>query len=271
MLTNDFHLDAKSISRLSSSGLCFDSMKRQINEDIDLSLELWQAQGLNVIKYKGNFFFDTKFIPLDKAEFCIVDIETNGSKPEKHQIIEIAAVKVKNGKIIDKFESLVKCNVINQHITVITGISVEDTKDVPAMKNVLLAFKLFLGSSIFVAHDVKFDYKFISAMMVKVGLEPLLNRSLCSLSLAERTLVSYRYALSYLNEFFHLHPNAIHHRAMSDVMTTYELFKLSLKNIKENINNVEDLIKFSKESKRLKRPKFDPLKESEEESLEKKK
>lgn len=268
MLTNDFHLDAKSIARLSSNGLCFDSMKRQINEDIDLSLELWQTQGLNVIKHKGNFYFDTKFIPLEEAEFCIVDIETNGSKPEKHQIIEIAAVKVINGKIVDKFESLVKCDVINQHITIITGISVEDTKDAPAMENVLLAFKLFLGSSIFVAHDVKFDYKFISAMMVKVGLEPILNRSLCSLSLAERTLVSYRYALSYLNDFFHLYPYATHHRAMSDVMTTYELFKLSLKNIKENINNAEDLIKFSKEAKRVKRPKFDPLKKSEEESVE---
>lgn len=263
MLTNDFHLDAKSISRLASSGLCLESMKRQVDEDIELSLELWQAQGLNVVKHKGNFFFDTKFIPLEEAEFCIVDIETNGSKPEKHQIIEIAAVKVKNGEIIDKFESLVQCDTINPHITVITGISTEDTKNAPKMENVLFAFKMFLGSSIFVAHDVKFDYKFISAMMVKVGLEPLLNRSLCSLSLAERTLVSYRYALSYLNDYFHLNPDATHHRAMSDVMTTYELFKLSLKNIKENINNVEDLIKFSKEAKRVKRPKFDPLKEEE--------
>ena len=42
-------------------------------------------------------------------------------------------------------------------------------------------------------------------------------------------------------------------------MTTYGLIKLSLENINENIHNVEDLIKFSKEGKRLKRPKFDPL------------
>jgi len=101
--------------------------------------------------------------------------------------------------------------------------------------------------------------------MQKIGLEPLLNRSLCSLALAERTLVSYRYALSYLNDIFQLNPDASHHRAMSDVMTTYGLFKLSLENIDENINNVEDLIKYSKEAKRLKRPKFDPLLESQEE------
>jgi DNA polymerase-3 subunit epsilon len=264
MLNHNFNLDAKSISRLSTKGLPLESLKSQIDESLDFSLELWRAQGLNIVKKQGYFFFDTKFIPLDEAEFCIVDIETNGSKYDKHQIIEIAAVKVKNGKIIDKFESLVKCAEINEHITMITGITADDTLGAPALKDVLYKFKIFLGDSVFIAHDVKFDYKFISAMMVRVGLEPLLNRSLCSIALAERTVVSYRYALSYLNDNFNLNPNATHHRAMSDVMTTYELFKLSLENCNENINNVEDLIKFSKEAKRLKRPKFDPLKEIEE-------
>ncbi len=269
MLDSNFHLDAKSISRLSSSGLCFDAMKRQVNEDINLSIELWHAQGLKLTKHQGYFFFDTKFIPMDKAEFCIVDIETNGSKYDKHQIIEIAAIKVKNGVIIDRFESLVKCSEINEHITLITGITAEDTQNSPTMKEVLYKFKSFLGSAIFVAHDIKFDYRFISAMMMRIGLEPLLNRGLCSLALAERTVVSYRYALSYLNDYLHLNPHATHHRAMSDVMTTYGLFKLALENITENINNIEDLIRFSKEAKRLKRPKFDPMREFlEEENIE---
>ena len=267
MLSNDFDLDAKSISRLSSSGLCFDAMKRQINEDINLSLELWLAQGLKVVKHQGYFFFDTKFIPMEQAEFCVVDIETNGSHYDRHQIIEIAAVKVKNGVIVDRFESLVRCNEINEHITLITGICVQDTHDAPSMKNVLYKFKNFLGDAVFVAHDINFDYRFISAMLVKVGLAPLLNRGLCSLALAERTVVSYRYALSYLNDTLNLNPHATHHRAMSDVLTTYGLFKLSLENIGVNINNIEDLIRFSKDAKRLKRPKFDPMR-AEEEKIE---
>jgi DNA polymerase-3 subunit epsilon len=265
MLANYFPLDAKSISRLATKGLPLEKLKAQIDESIDFSLELWRAQGLNLVKSKGYYYFSTKFIPIDEAELCIVDIETNGSKIDKHQIIEIAGIKIKNGKIIDKFESLVKCSEINKHISDITGITVEDTKDAPLLKDVLYEFKLFLGDAIFIAHDVKFDYKFISQSMQKVGLEPLLNRSLCSLALAERTITSYRYALSYLNDTFKLNPNPNHHRAMSDVMTTYGLIELSLKNINENINNVEDLIKFSKEAKRLKRPKFDPLIESQEE------
>lgn len=259
MLANNFPLDDKSISRLSTRGLPLETLKSQIDDSLDFSLELWRSQGLDIVKNKGYFYFRTKFMPLEKAEFCIVDIETNGSKIDKHQIIEIAGIKIKYGKITDRFESLVKCSEINEHITAITGIKAEDTKDAPSLKEVLYDFKLFLGDAIFIAHDVKFDYRFISLSFEKIGLEPLLNRSLCSLALAERSLVSYRYGLSYLHDTFNLNPNPSHHRAMSDVITTYELFKLSLENMDENVNNVEDLIRFSKTAPRKKRPKFDPF------------
>ncbi len=268
MLSVDFSLDKKSISKLSSSGLSLESIRNQLEDGLDFSLELWRAQGLNIVKKQGYFYFDTKFLSIDEAEFCIVDIETNGSNLLKHQIIEIAALKIKNNIIVDRFESLVQCDEINEHISLITGINVQETKNAPPLKAVLYAFKDFIRDSIFVAHDVKFDYQFISGSLVKVGLEPLLNRSLCSLALAERTLISYRYGLSYLSDWFHLNPLATHHRAMSDVITTFELFKLSLQNCKESINNAEDLIRFSREASRLKRPKFDPLKESEEKKQE---
>ncbi|SFV74487.1 DNA polymerase III epsilon subunit [hydrothermal vent metagenome] len=263
MLT-EFPLDKKSISRLASNGLALEVLRSQIDEALHLMLEVWRAQGLNIIKKHGYYFFETKFTPIDEAEFCIVDIETNGSKIERHQIIEIAAIKVKNGKIIDRFESLVQCERINPIIVDLTGITIEDTKDAPPLQEVLYQFHQFLGDAIFVAHDVKFDYTFISSSFEKVGLPPMLNRSLCSLALAERTIVSYRYSLSYLSKTLHLNPNATHHRAMSDVMTTYELFLLSLKNCDKNLHNVEDLIKFSKEAPRLKRPKFDPFLKEEE-------
>jgi len=259
MLNKNFPLDAKSISKLATRGLPMEALKSQIDESLDLFLELSSAKGLNIIKRQGYYFFDTKYIKIENAEFCIVDIETNGSKIDKHQIIEIAALKIKNSEIIDSYESLVYTKEINPHITEITGISAEDTLDAPDLKTVMMEFKLFLKDTIFVAHDVKFDYNFISASMKKVGLEALFNRPLCSLALAERTIVSYRYGLSYLNDFLNLNPDATHHRAMSDVVTTYNLFVISLKNCTQSLNNVEDLIKFSKEAPRLKRPKFDPL------------
>ena len=223
-----------------------------------------RARGLEVVKKNALYYYGTKFTPIEDATFCIVDIETNGSKLEKHQIIEIAALKIKNFEIIDSFETLVRCDEINPHITEITGIGQEDTKTAPKLEDVMRSFKTFLGESVFVAHDVKFDYGFISGTLEKMGLMGLTNRSLCSIDLAERTLVSYRYGLKYLNDYFRLHPEATHHRAMSDVITTYRLFVKSMQNLPTEIKSVEELIEFSKNAKRLKRPKLDPLAEKEE-------
>jgi DNA polymerase-3 subunit epsilon len=266
MPTNNLPLSQKSIHKLSTKGLSREILKQEISEEPDFVLELWNAQGLKIKKHNAKYYFDTKFIPLDEAVFCIVDIETNGSKIDKHQIIEIAAIKIKNKKIIDSFDTLVKCDKINPAITEITGIKATDTVNSPDLKEVLYEFKNFLEGSIFVAHDVKFDYKFISDSFVKIGLMPLLNRSLCSIDLAQRTISSYKYGLKYLNEYLKLNPDATHHRAMSDVLTTYKLFIKSLQNLPDEIKTVEDLINFSKNSKKLKRPQFDPLlKEKEDE------
>ena len=250
----------KSLSRLSTKGLSYEVLKKELGEeDVSFGLELLRSQGVELVKKNALYYFSTKFTPIEEATFCIVDIETNGSKLEKHQIIEIAALKIKNSQIVDRFESLIHCEEINPHITDITGICAEDTKDAPQLQRVLQEFKLFLGDAVFVAHDVRFDYRFISGSLERVGLMPLTNRALCSIDLAERTISSYRYGLKYLNDYLHLHPEATHHRAMSDVITTYRLFVKSLENLPEEVKTVEDLIAFSKNGKRLKRPKFDPL------------
>jgi len=240
-------------------GLTAYQIEQLIGEEASLAVELLKAQGLELVTRDG-----TRYYPLtcdqllSAATFCIVDIETNGSKPDKHQIIEIGAVKVQNLHIIDRFESLVRCDRISEHITEITGIAEEDTQDAPAMREVLRNFKAFLGNDIFVGHDVKFDFQFTSKMMERVGMAPLLNRTLCTIDLAERTISSYRYGLAFLNEQLELYKDATHHRALSDAMTTAKLFKRTLKHIPTEIQTVEELITFSKQAKRLKRPKLPP-------------
>jgi len=252
-------LSQKSLHRLATKGLSRDTLLKELGKDFQTYLELMYAMGIEIVKENGKYFFSTKFLSIEDATFCVVDIETNGSKLEKHQIIEIAAQKIKNNKIIDRFETLVRCERINPAITEITGIAVEDTLLAPKLSTVLQDFRNFLGDSIFVAHDVKFDYEFISGSLQKFGYPPLMNRYLCSIDLAERTISSYRYGLKYLNDYLQLHPDATHHRAMSDVITTTNLFLKSLKKLPEDIKTVEELIAFSKEAKRLKRPEFDPL------------
>jgi DNA polymerase-3 subunit epsilon len=95
-------------------------------------------------------------------------------------------------------------------------------------------------------------------MMERVGLHKLMNRKLCTIDLAERTISSYRYGLKYLNEQLELYNDATHHRALSDAITTAKLFKRTLKHVPDEIRSAEQLIQFSKQAKRLKRPKFDP-------------
>jgi len=252
-------IDTSRLPHKLCEGLSASQLESLTGEDAALAVELLQAQGLCLESADGARFRPvTCSQPIAAATFCIVDIETNGSKPDKHQIIEIGAVKVRNLKIIDRFESLVRCDHISSHITEITGIAESDTSDAPPMRSVLEAFKAFLGSDIFVGHDVKFDFRFTSKMMERVGMAPLLNRSLCTIDLAERTVSSYRYGLAFLNEHLELYKEATHHRALSDAMTTAKLFKHTLRHIPAEIQTVEELITFSKQAKRLKRPKFPP-------------
>lgn len=241
------------MSRLAHNGIPKEEFEALVGGD--LTIELIKAQGLNLVLSDGAYHFQTALTSVDDTLFCIVDIETNGSKPSRDQIIEIGAVKLLNGRIIDTYESLVYCTDISEQIQEITGIRVEQTLQAPSLTKVMREFRLFLGDAVFVGHDAKFDYNFVSAMMERVGLSKLLNRSLCTIDLAERTIESERYGLAYLNQQLELYKEATHHRALSDAMTTTKLLKRTLALLPESIANGEELIAFSKEGKRLKRPK----------------
>jgi len=253
-------IEASQLPQKLCKGLTARQLETLFGETPELALELARAQGLSFEERGERYCPRTCFERISETVFCIVDIETNGSKPDRHQIIEIGAVKVQNLQIVDRFESLVRCEKISPHITEITGIDTADTANAPEMREVLESFRAFLGDAVFVGHDVKFDFRFTSKMMERVGMAPLLNRTLCTIDLAERTISSYRYGLSFLNEQLELYADATHHRALSDAMTTAKLFKKTLKFIPTDIQTTEELITFSKTAKRLKRPKFPPAK-----------
>lgn len=247
-------LDPKHINRLARQGIPKEEFESMLGDDT--LLEVLRAQGLNLVLADDVYRFATAITSVDDTLFCIVDIETNGSKPSRDQIIEIGAVKLQNGRILDTYESLVYCTEISEQIQEITGITLDHTLQAPALTKVMKEFRLFLGDAVFVGHDAKFDYNFVSAMMERVGLQKLLNRSLCTIDLAERTIESERYGLAYLNEQLSLYKEATHHRALSDAVTTTKLLKRTLALIPGSIKNTEELIAFSKEAKRLKRPKI---------------
>ncbi len=216
-------------------------------ETPELEFELLLSNGLP-LEFDGDFvYLKTTRTPIEEQTFCIVDIETNGGSAKKgYQIIELGAVKYKNGKILDKFESLVYAKEIPVYVQEVTKINLKMLEDAPRLEKVLKEFKVFLEDDVFVAHDIKFDYTFVSDSFEKFHLGKLLNRKICSIDLAKRTIESEKYGLSFLKEVLNIEVDN-HHRAYFDALTTAIVFEKSLSNIDSSkIKTVEDLISFSK-------------------------
>lgn len=216
-------------------------------ESPELEFELLLSNGLP-LEFDGDFvYLKTTKTPIKEQTFCVVDIETNGGSAKKgYQIIELGAVKYKNGEIIGKFESLVHAREIPIYVQEVTKINLKMLEDAPRLEKVLKEFKLFLEDDVFIAHDIKFDYTFISDSFEKFHLGKLLNRKICSIDLAKRTIRSEKYGLSFLKEVLNIQVDN-HHRAYFDALTTAIVFEKSLLNIDSSkIKTVEDLISFSK-------------------------
>jgi DNA polymerase-3 subunit epsilon len=181
------------------------------------------------------------------ATFVIVDLETTGTHATCDRIIEIGAVKVRAGEVVDTMETLVnpQCT-ISRHITRITGITNADVFDQPQIEEVLPHFLDFLGDAIFVAHYCQFDSKFIDAELQRAGLPPLSNPTLCTLRLARRLLQGLpSKGLSSLITFFDLDPGQ-RHRALSDAIATQQVLTRLLYRLEEKyeITEIDMLLAF---------------------------
>ena len=227
----------------------FEKCKERLTKNFgyEVDIETLNFLGLPIQELDGKVFLKTKRNLYKDEIYCIVDIETNGNSPIKDQIIEIGAIKMQNGKIVDKFESYIFAEYIPSAITRLTNINVSDLKGAPSLKKVLQDFKLFLGESVFVAHNAKFDYNFISNSMKVVGLEKLLNRKLCTVDLSRKTIDAPRHGLAFLREFLNIEEGE-HHRAYADAISASKVLMECFKNIPEEIKTTEDLISFSKQS-----------------------
>lgn len=95
--------------------------------------------------------------------FVAVDVETTGFSPINNELIEISAIKYKNGKKIDTFSTLIKPKEsIPYHITKITGISNNMVEDSPYIEDVKGDLVDFIGDLTIVAHNASFDLKFLN-------------------------------------------------------------------------------------------------------------
>lgn len=246
-LTNQFRKNGGYVSQSKYDYI----VKRHTNlfEDSETIFILLQASGYPISEYKDGYKLETYFTPYQEQKFCIIDIETNGSKPDNSQVIEIGAVMVQNGEIIDVFETFVECAFIPEYISKITGIEQSDLKGAPSRKEALTKLREFMQDAVFVAHNVSFDYSFLSSSFNRFGLGDIGNPRFCTINLAKRTFESPKYGLAYLNESLNI-KTATHHRAYSDALSAFFVMKKSLETLPNYVITTDDLIKFSTSSKR---------------------
>ncbi len=125
---------------------------------------------------------------ISDATFVVTDTETTGTH-QGARVIELAAVKVRGGKVIDTFQQLINPGQsIPGHITRLTGITTGMVFDGPSADAVLPRYLDFLGDGILVAHNLSFDRRMINGELARMGRPELSNRTLCSLRLARRLL-----------------------------------------------------------------------------------
>ncbi len=222
-------------------------------ESSDTIFFLLQASGYPISQTdNGEYRLETLFTSYQEQRYCVIDIETNGSKPGTSQVIEIGAVMIQNGEIIDRFETFVECTFLPEYISKITGIEPTDLIGVPTRREALINLREFMEDAIFVAHNANFDYSFLTASFNRFGLGDIGNPKLCTIDLAKRTFESERYGLAYLNESLGIE-TATHHRAYSDALSASKVMKKSFETIPEYVSTADDLLQFSISSKKQRR------------------
>ena len=161
-----------------------------------------------------------------RQSYVVVDVETTGGRGENHRVTEIGALKVRNGKIVGRFQTLLNPQrSIPPNITRLTGISPAMVADAPYFVDVADDFDAFMQDAIFVAHNVEFDYGFIAMEFRRLGRAFHYPR-LCTCASMRKLYPGHgSYSLASLCRDFDI-PLRQHHRAMCDAEAAAELLLL---------------------------------------------
>ena len=177
--------------------------------------------------------------------YVVFDLETTGFSPKNDAIIEIGAVKIKNGVIIDNFSEFVNPRrAIPYKITELTGITEDMVRDAQSIHDVLPRFLEFIGDAVVVAHNASFDCSFISKNSNDLGLEfsPTVvdTVQVCRFLYPELKSVKLNIVAKHLGVKLESH-----HRAVDDAKATADILIECIKKIKEDLG-VETLSELNK-------------------------
>ncbi|MCR4842560.1 MAG: PolC-type DNA polymerase III [Eubacterium sp.] len=183
------------------------------------------------------------------SEFVVFDIETTGFSPINNRIIEIGAVKISDGKIVDRFSTFVNPEVpIPYEIEELTSINDATVIDAPVIEDVLPDFMEFCAGCVLVAHNAEFDTSFIRENCRRQGLD-YDYAALDTLALSRAMLPNLkRFKLHQVAKELKV-DLAHHHRAVDDAECTAGIF-IALKERleKQGVNTLAEVNEFGHSS-----------------------
>lgn len=201
---------------------------------------------------EGYFINDDKYyinltdhdIKLSDATFVVFDFETSGFSTRFNEIIEIGAVKIKDGMKIDEFATFVKpSRKISQVITSVTEITNDDLSNAPTIEEVLPEFVKFIDGCILVAHNALFDIGHLKANLKRLGLYTEDYPCIDTLQMAKAMYsdILKRFNLKDVAKGLKVEIEQ-QHRALHDAHTTSNVFMKMLGDLSERcIYNYKDI------------------------------
>jgi len=192
----------------------------------------------NIRPAKGRSLIETP------STFVVFDIETTGLDSLSNEIIEIGALKVKDGKVVDTFDHLIKpSHPISDFITNLTGITNEMVETAETIEEVLTQFINFIGDNILMGHNVNFDINFVYDHAEKYNNHILNNDFIDTLRLARKLLPELsHHRLSDLADYYNIDKTG-HHRALKDVEMTLEVYNHLVEEILNQYGNIDNFKK----------------------------
>lgn len=179
--------------------------------------------------------------------YVVFDLETTGKDPARAGIVEIAAVKVQNGAIVERFNTLVNPGIpIEPEAQAVHHIGPEEVEKAPPPEKVIPEFLNFIEDHLLIAHNgYAFDFKFLDRYAKELGLPRPKNVRYDSLILARNLFPERRASIDALADFYHL-DTGTRHRALDDVLVLNQIFKrlLSEAQKKDILTSGEEFAEF---------------------------
>jgi DNA polymerase III epsilon subunit family exonuclease len=169
--------------------------------------------------------FDDLGTHLSQVTFVVVDVETTGGSPAQCSLTEVAAARYRGGELLGTYQTLVRPDErIPPFITALTGISDAMVAGAPRVGEMLPSLLEFVGRSVLVGHNLRFDLSFLDHALVATGRERLPNRTVDTLALARRLVrdMVHDCKLGTLAATLRL-AHQPSHRALADVLATGDL------------------------------------------------